>query len=77
MQRIDCYKEFIWNPSNRECEYEKSCDVRKYLDYENCKCRKKLVDKLNKECTENVDEWLYLSIEMSVYVLTQFMLSWL
>ena len=28
MQRIDCYKEFIWNPSNRECEYGKSCDVR-------------------------------------------------
>ena len=56
MQRIDCYKEFIWNPSNRECEYDKSSDVREYLDYENCKCRKKLVDKLNKECTENVDE---------------------
>ena len=56
MQIIDCYKEFIWNPSNRECEYGKSSDVREYLDYENCKCRKKLVDKLNKECTENVDE---------------------
>ena len=27
-----------------------------YLDYENCKCRKKLVDKLVAECTENIDE---------------------
>ena len=27
-----------------------------YLDYENCKCKKKLVDKLVEECTENVKE---------------------
>ena len=27
-----------------------------YLDYQNCKCRKKLVDKLVKECTENAEE---------------------
>ena len=26
------------------------------LGYENCKCRKKLVDKLVEECTENVKE---------------------
>ena len=26
------------------------------LDYENCKCRKKLVDILVEECTENIDE---------------------
>ena len=26
------------------------------LDYENCKCRKKLVDKLVEECTETADE---------------------
>ena len=35
---------------------DKSCDVGEYLDYENCKCSKKLVDKLNEECTENIDE---------------------
>ena len=28
----------------------------KYLDYENCKCRKKLVDKLIEECTETNNE---------------------
>ena len=27
-----------------------------YFDYENCNCRKKLVDKLVAECTENIDE---------------------
>ena len=52
---------FIWNPSNWECECDKSCDVGEYLDSENCKCRKKLFDKLversfAEECTENIDE---------------------
>ena len=51
-----CDKGFIWNPSNCECECDKSCDVGEYLDYENCKCRKKLIDKLTEECTENIDE---------------------
>ena len=46
----------IWNPINCECECDKSCDVAEYLDYENCKCRNKLVDKLIEECTENIDE---------------------
>ena len=46
----------IWNPSNCECECDKSCDVGKYLDYENCNCRKKLTDKLVEECTKNVEE---------------------
>ena len=49
-------KGFIWNPSNCECEGDKACDVGEYLDYENCKCRKKLVDKLVDECTETVEE---------------------
>ena len=35
---------------------DKSCDIGEYLDYENCKCSKKLVDKLVKECTENIEE---------------------
>ena len=50
------WKGFIWNPSNCECECAKSCDIDEYLDYENCKCRKKLVDKLIEECTENIEE---------------------
>ena len=47
-----CDKELIWNPSNCECECDQACDIGEYLDYENCKCRKKLVD----ECTETVEE---------------------
>ena len=27
-----------------------------YLDYKNCKCRKRLVDKLTEECNENIEE---------------------
>ena len=51
-----CSKKFIWNPSNYECQCHKSCDVGENLDYATGKCRKKLVDKLVKECTENIDE---------------------
>ena len=55
-----CDKRFIWDPSNCECECDRSFDVNEYLDYENWKCRKKLVDKLverssTEECTENID----------------------
>ena len=32
-----CDKGFVLNPSNCECECDKSCDVREYLDYENLK----------------------------------------
>ena len=42
-----CDKGSIWNASNCcECECDKLCDIGKYLDYKNCRCRKKLVDKL-------------------------------
>ena len=51
-----CDKGFIWSPSNCGSECDKACDVSEYLDYENCKCRKKLVDKLVDECAETVAE---------------------
>ena len=59
-----CDKGFIWNPSNCECECYKSCDIGEYLNYKNCRCRKKIIDKLLKiveECSENIDgnEMLY------------------
>ena len=60
MQRIHwqriCDKGSIWIPSNCECECEKSCDIGEYLDYQNCKCKKKLVDQLIEECSETNDE---------------------
>ena len=46
----------VLNSSNCECECDKLCDVGEYLDYENFKCRKKLVDKSVEEYTENIDE---------------------
>ena len=51
-----CDKDFIWNPSNCECKYGKSCDIGEYFEYSNCKCRQKLVDKLIEEFTANIDE---------------------
>ena len=51
-----CDKWFIWNPSNCECECDKTCDIGEYLGYEHCKCSKKLVDKLVDECTETTEE---------------------
>ena len=47
-----CDEGYAWNTSNCECECDQSCD----FDYENCKCRKRIVDKLAEECGENVDK---------------------
>ena len=49
-----CNKGLIWNPSNYEYECDKSCDVGEYLDYTNCQCRKRLIDKLVEECSKNI-----------------------
>ena len=56
-----CDKGFVWNLSNCESECDKSCDIGEYLDYKNCKCRKKIIDKLVEECSENIEgnEMLY------------------
>ena len=51
-----CDKGCIWNPSNCEYECDRWYNVGEYLDYENCKCRKRLIDKLVNECTQTVDE---------------------
>ena len=51
-----CDKGFIFNPSICGCECDKSCNMGQYLNYSDCKCNKKLIDLLIKECTENVDE---------------------
>ena len=51
-----CDKWFIFNPRNCECECDKSCNIGQYLDYSHCKCKKKLIDPLIEECTENNDD---------------------
>ena len=35
-----CDKGYVWNPSNYECECDKSCIIGEYLDYSSCKCKK-------------------------------------
>ena len=60
-----CGKGFIWNPSNCECECDQACDIGEYLDYENCKCRKKLVDQLVDECTETIEEMKLVKVTLS------------
>ena len=68
-----CDKGFIWNPSNCECECDKSCDIGEYLDYKDCRCKKRIIDKLVEECSENIDgnEMLYNetlnAIQLNVY----------
>ena len=69
LDAIVCNNKQRWN--NDKCWYKCKelidkgvCDkgyawqgyVGKYLDYENCKCRKSLIDKLVDECDENIAE---------------------
>ena len=56
-----CDKVFIWNPTNCECECDKLCDIVEYEDYKNYKRRKRIIDKLVGECSENIyaNETLY------------------
>ena len=51
-----CDKGFIWNPSNCNCECDKSCDIGKYLDYKNFKYERKIVGKLVEKRSKNIDE---------------------
>ena len=39
LEEFVCDKGFVWNPSNCQCEFYKSCDFSEYLDYKNCKCK--------------------------------------
>ena len=56
INKMACDKGYIWNPSNCACECDKLCDIGQYLDYENCVCRKSLVDKLFEECINVIDD---------------------
>ena len=59
-----CDKGFIWNPSNCECECDKSRDVGEYLDYANCKCRQRLILEV---CSDNIGESELHSNEINNY----------
>ena len=60
-----CNKGYIWNPSNCKCECDKSCNFGEYLDYENCKCRKRLLDKLIEARNENIEETSLIKINLT------------
>ena len=51
-----CDKGYIFNPSNCKCECDKSCNTSQYLDYLDCKCKKKINDLIVEECTEYDDD---------------------
>ena len=48
--KLICDKGYMWNLSTFTCDCDKYCEIGQYLDYENCVCRKKLVDYLVKQC---------------------------
>ena len=50
-----CDKGYIFNPNNCKCECDKSCNTSQYLDYLDCKCKKKIIDLIVEECTEYND----------------------
>ena len=50
-----CDKGLIWDPRNCECQCDKSSDVGEYLDYKNCKHRKRITEKLVEGCSKNID----------------------
>ena len=60
-------KGVLWNPSNWECECDKSCDVGEYLDYEKCMCRIRLIEKSVEECIENIAENEMISVTLNDY----------
>ena len=62
-----CDKWFTWNRSHCKCECDRSHDIGEYLDYENCKYRKKTVDELVEESTENTDAVKMARITLDEY----------
>ena len=57
IDKLKCNEGYMWNPSTCTCECDKYCGTGQYLDYDNCVCRKKLIDYLIEEyaSTANID----------------------
>ena len=55
IDKLVCDKGYIFNPSTCTCDCNKYCEVGQYLDYDNCVCRKKLIDFLIEQYTNIVD----------------------
>ena len=55
VSKLACDKGYMWNPSTCYFECDRYCETGQYLDYENCVCRKKIIDDLIEQCTSIVD----------------------
>ena len=53
--KVRCNDGFIWNPNICKCECDKSCDAGEYLEYEKCKCIKKLTLECEDEILNTAD----------------------
>ena len=51
-----CNKGFIFNPTNCKCDCDKSCNTSQYLDYSDCKYKKKIIDLIVEKCIEYDDD---------------------
>ena len=67
LTKVDAIKDLVGNPSNCESECDKPCDIRKYTDDKNCKCRKKLVYKVVEKCSKNINEIEMISVTLNDY----------
>ena len=50
-----CDKGFIFNPNNCKCECDKSCNNSQYLDYLDCKCKKKIIDLIVEKLSMSIE----------------------
>ena len=66
VSKLVCDKGYMWNPSTCTCECDKYCEVGQYLDYQNCVCRKTLIDDLIEQCTSILD----IEIKNGTYIFT-------
>ena len=44
----------MWNPITCDCESNKACKIRKYLDIKNCSGKNRLLDKLVLTCEDEI-----------------------
>ena len=46
--------DYICSPSTRDCDFNKTCKINKYLDIKSCSCEKNLFDKLILTCEDEI-----------------------
>ena len=56
VDKMVCEKGYMWNPSICTCECDMSCKPGQYLDYKNCVCKNKLINKVSSLCTSFINE---------------------